>query len=927
MRIPLATAGHWVDYDAPADQWECFPPGACRAAADEEDVRTGTCADGYEGRKCERCAEGHYRYGVECRPCGGAGLRAALLVLFLAVFLATPLTLLVSQTDKYLDQANVMVNYLQMLGGVTLLVGFSDRSVVLLKFVSLFSLNVEALEPACWGWTPQDDFREKFVFSWLLPAAFLLYLLAVFLVHAALGRGRRYAASVDQYYFDDEGEPLYFLSEVLEYEGMDADINTMRYHAQMMLDRALFNRAFARGTSNAVTEAHVGRISRALVRHGAGAKTDAAAVDEDEDFEPVTLRGRGGELADYVEAVITGSPPARLCRQVVHTGADLPRERFDQATHVARAVPTQAALEGAEGAKQTRTLKLMTNATFESILVPARSSDVFKSAFFLFWNWSLFPSLLWLLSVFDCARLLDCSRDQDVHFLEREPSRVCFFAGGSGGPTDGWDRTTWQWLAALAVLGLVFWVVGWVVVSCLVLYWFRPEGDKPLVGAVDRARAEGNMGLYRKIASSSSHVQWSFLFRDYDDDKYWWEAVEAARKVGFALCFALPVNLGYLAAMLIQLGAWVVAMLLKPHKNNAVSAMEGWCSGTSFVVLFTGFLSYVRAAPAYQDQVYDAQFAVLVLSLAGAVLFVLVDTFLDAFPAVRALLVFTYVMRFYTDSPAEFREAFNKYWRVQRAMRGEVDDESSIEEMKISYRAKVLFKKDVAQRLELLLSMPTLDAHDRQRLFMAVNRMYGAWQVVALEEARDANEWHLDDGIRADMKMSLMPYMAFVMRERERVTLAAFLSKAIARTQASRDISRFQARLTAMKFEDRFSRGQYATREMVLRETERRLAVAAQQEQQGGAAAAGGGGGVDLYRGVRERMAGLDKFARFANASSEITALPTARRVAVMRAAITWRERTSARVEERSARERRASDGLSEDAPMGSDSGAGTSTQ
>ena len=537
----------------------------------------------------------------------------------------------------------------------------------------------------------------------------------------------------------------------------------------------------------------------------------------------------------------------------------------------------------------------MTNATFESILIPARSSDIFKSAFLLFWNWSLFPSLLWLLSVFDCARLLDCSRDSNVHFLEREPSRMCFFTGGSGGQTDGWDRTTWQWLAALAVLGLIFWVVGWVVVSCLVLYWFRPLGDKPLVGAVDRARAEGNMGLYRKISHSSSHVQWSFLFRDYDDDKYWWEAVEAARKIGFALCFALPVNLGYLAAMLIQLGAWVVAMLLKPHKNNAVSVMEGWCSGTSFVVLFTGFLSYVRAAPAYQDQVYDAQFAVLVISLVGAVLFLITDTFLDAFPAIRSLLVFTYVMRFYTDSPAEFREAFNKYWHVQRAMRGEVDTEGSIEDMKLAFRAKVLFRKDVAQRLELLMSMPTLDTHDRQRLFMAINRMYGAWQVMALEEARDPAEWHLDDGIRADMKMSLMPYMAFVMRERERITLASFISKSIARTQASRDIAQFKQRLNRMRFEDRWQQGGYATREMVLRETERRQAVAAQQGSADRAPTSDG-----LLSAVRAQ---LDHEAA-ANMSPEFqTELnPTAKR-GVLKAAKLWRARLSHRSRRGSAAE------------------------
>lgn len=675
--IPVPQAGHWVNAVTPTDQWECWPEDACLAAQDEADVLDGTCAPGYAGRKCQECAEGYYRFGVECRPCGSKAYRWSLWTFFIVVALSMPLVVLLANMDKYLDQIHVMVGYLQIMGALTLLQGFSDETVQVLKFISVFSLNFDAMEPSCAGVTDRQDFPEKFVASFLIPIAFLAYLVLVFIVAALFGWRRRYASSVDTFFFDEDGEPLYFLNEVIEqilsrffialfprtavdsvgawmqlyktpnrlvvlqekdFEGMDEDLNVMRHHAQMMLDRAVFRKEFRRGFADAGSHVQIRRMGMAL--------RGEHLVGEDVDKVQGRIKHRGG-LVHWAQLLLLGVPLPKVQGDLVLYGEDIVAERYAQATHLARALPTQAALEGQENKPQTRTIKLLTNALLESILIPARLSDLFRGGFFLFWRWSILPLLLWYISVWDCARSYDCAGGERS-FLERDPGLVCFFMGNiDNAPDDGFDRTTWRWLAAFSTLGMFFWVVGWLVAVGLVLYWLRPTGDKPLIGAVDRARAEGNMGLHQKLTNSTTHIQWNSLFRCvaylatdwplmtrdtlsektwhvchlfgsasrdwkypdkapcirscsmFDEDKYWWEVVEWTQKVLLAVAFVLPMNLSYLAAMLVQLGGWVLTMLHKPHQNNQVSVMQGWCDGTIFIVLFLGFLSYIKVSVAF----------------------------------------------------------------------------------------------------------------------------------------------------------------------------------------------------------------------------------------------------------------------------------------------------------------------------------------
>jgi len=223
----------------------------------------------------------------------------------------------------------------------------------------------------------------------------------------------------------------------------------------------------------------------------------------------------------------------------------------------------------------------------------------------------------------------------------------------------------------------------------------------------------------------------------------------------------------------------------------------------------------------------DAQLYILIVSLSGAVLLFVWDTITDTFPFINKMFMFTYVMFYRTESIASFRarsaEYMRVFWEYWEVCRTRADDaEEYMADMKMMYRTNFLFEKSVAKRVEILMDLPEsmIDDVDRERLRTAVNRLYDAWQVTNLEEANARSEWRLEDGVAPNMRMALLPYMAFVMRERERVTLVSFLHKAIARTQASRDISKFRDRLRAMNFEENWNKGHYKTLEMVLRQTE-----------------------------------------------------------------------------------------------------------
>jgi hypothetical protein len=143
---------------------------------------SSTCASGYEGAKCHRCADGYGRLGAQCAPCPPDQTNIIYLASLCAVVLFTVVAVVRSSVHSKLPFVRIVFTYVQSMALVSS-IGFKWPDSVaksLASFATLASFSMDMLPVDCA--LPGISYFDKFILILILPALGILLPIVFYLL-------------------------------------------------------------------------------------------------------------------------------------------------------------------------------------------------------------------------------------------------------------------------------------------------------------------------------------------------------------------------------------------------------------------------------------------------------------------------------------------------------------------------------------------------------------------------------------------------------------------------------------------------------------------------------------------------------------------------------------------------------------------------
>ncbi|GFR39733.1 hypothetical protein Agub_g215 [Astrephomene gubernaculifera] len=189
--MPFPLPGFYAEPGSPHVMYPCNPSSVCAG--------NYTCAAGYRGRMCSKCAAGYFRFLGNCVTCP----HQRSTVLGYLVVLALLWIVINVSFARSVENLMVVVNFCQLL---SIIVGFSlnwpQKMYQVMSLSSILSFEMDSLEPSCL--VPDWGFEHNLLVQLLLPLTMAtivaLYSLVTFgaywLHEARMTRSARAASSL-----------------------------------------------------------------------------------------------------------------------------------------------------------------------------------------------------------------------------------------------------------------------------------------------------------------------------------------------------------------------------------------------------------------------------------------------------------------------------------------------------------------------------------------------------------------------------------------------------------------------------------------------------------------------------------------------------------------------------------------------------------
>ncbi|XRB04565.1 cadherin [Pycnococcus provasolii] len=245
------------------------------------------------------------------------------------------------------------------------------------------------------------------------------------------------------------------------------------------------------------------------------------------------------------------------------------------------------------------------------------------SANTLFYVWGYYYLGLMSLEFFDCRKA------DDRFSMRSAPDVTCWRWGSSDTHTA---------LFPMAVAALVLFPFGILASICLLLYINRPSGNRAVIGAMRRAQqatkekghtTEGALAV-NKAKINRFRIRFGFLYRGYEFEWYFFEAVTMAFKLGLLLTrffVSDPMSQGMLN-MVLLLARTLIVVFSRPFDRDRLDVMECISTVGNNVILFIGLVLYSGVLSEAGTTGLRAFGSILLLVLYIVLgMFVVVDTF------------------------------------------------------------------------------------------------------------------------------------------------------------------------------------------------------------------------------------------------------------------------------------------------------------